>query len=54
MPDQTTNDEVARVLGEFRGDPRGMAREITRLRRELERVEYELSRVVAQKTLGQA
>ena len=54
MPDRAMDSELARIRGEFRNDPREMAVEIAKLRRELERAEYELSRLMSQKTtLGQ-
>lgn len=44
--------EEEAVLLEFGGRDRAMAREIARLRRELEAAEYELSRLRAQRTAG--
>ncbi len=54
MPERATDSEVTGILGEFQNSPRRMASEIAKLRRELERAEYELSRVLSQKTLGQS
>lgn len=54
MPERATDSEVTRILGEFQNSPHRMASAIAELRRELERAEYELSRVLSQKSLGQA